>query len=63
MKLLKSSTSFKQRNNHEMSCDQNFCMKIFTTPNSKDLIETLSIVAINRKIWVGIPSYVIISCQ
>ena len=50
MKLLKSSTSFKQRNNHEMSCDQNFCMKIFTTPNSKDLIETLSIVAINRKI-------------
>ena len=42
----KPAQFFKQKNNHEVSCDQNFCMKFFTTPNSKNIIVTLRIVPI-----------------
>ena len=48
MKLLQSSTIFKQKNYHEVSYDQNFCMKFFTTPNSKDIIATLRKVTIEK---------------
>ena len=40
MKLLQSSTIFKQRNNREVYCDYNFFMKIFTTSNLKNTIAT-----------------------
>ena len=42
MKLLQESTIFKQKHNHEISC--NFCMKFFTPPSSKNTIATLRIV-------------------
>ena len=48
IKLLRSSTIFKQRNNHEVSCDQDFCVKIFTTPNSKNIGTTLRLVTIEQ---------------
>ena len=48
MKLLQSSLSFKQKNNHEVTCGLNFCMKIFTTPNSKNMIVSLHIVTIEK---------------
>ena len=48
MKLLQSSTTFKQKNNHEVSCDQDLCMKLFTTPDSKNIIATLLIVTIRK---------------
>ena len=46
MKLSQSSTMFKQKNNHEVYCDWNFC--IFATPNSKTIIATLRIVTIEK---------------
>ena len=48
MKLLQSSTIFKQKNDHEVSCDQNFCMKFFTTPKSKNIIATLRLATIEK---------------
>ena len=42
---LQSSTIFKQ-GYHEVSCNQNFCMKYITTPNPKNVIATRSIVTI-----------------
>ena len=56
MKLLQSSTIFKQKNNYEVSCDQNFYMKYFTTPNLKNIIATLRMVIIEKS---DIPSYII----
>ena len=46
--MLQLSTIFKERNNHEVYCNKNFCVKIFTTPNSKYLIATLSIVTMGK---------------
>ena len=43
VKLLQSSTIFKQKN-HEVSYDLNFCIKFFTTPNSKNVISILRLV-------------------
>ena len=37
---------FKQKINHEVFCDWNFCMKFFTTSSSKNIIATLRIVTI-----------------
>ena len=48
MKLLQSSTIFKQKINDEVSCDENFCMRFFTTLNSKKLIALLAIVTIKN---------------
>ena len=48
IKLLQSSSIFKQKNNHEVPCEQNFCMKFFTTHNSKNIIATLRIVTIEK---------------
>ena len=45
MKLLQSSTIFKQKKNHEVS---NFCLKFFTIPNGKNIIATPSIVSIKK---------------
>ena len=58
IKLLLSKIDFKQRNNHEVSCDSNFCMEFLTTSNSKSVIETLRIVTIEV---VNIHSYIIIT--
>ena len=48
MKLLQSSTISKQKNNHKVSCDYNFCIKFFTTPNSKKITAALCIVTIEK---------------
>ena len=48
MKLLQSNVIFKQKKNHEVSCDYNFCMEIFTTHNSKNVIVTRRIVTIEK---------------
>ena len=48
MKLLQSSTFFKQKNNHEVSYDINFCLEFFTTANSKNIIATLLVVTIEK---------------
>ena len=48
LKLLQSRTIFKQKGNHEVSGYKNFCMKVFTTPNSKNLIATLCTVTIKK---------------
>lgn len=48
IKLLQSSTIFKQRNNYKLSCDQNFSMKIFTTPILEKIIATLPIVTTEK---------------
>ena len=46
LKLLQSRTIFRQKGNHEVSSHSNFCMKFFTTPNSKNIIATLRIITI-----------------
>ena len=46
--ILRSSRSSKQRNNHEVPCNQNFCMKFSKTPDSKNIIATLRIVTIEK---------------
>ena len=48
MKLLQSSRSFKQKNNHVVPCNKIFWMKFFTNPNSKNIIATLRIVTIEK---------------
>ena len=48
MKLLQSSTILKQKNNHEVSYDKNFFVKVFTTPNSKNIIATLRIITTEK---------------
>ena len=39
---------FKQKNNHEMSYNWNFCMNFFKTPSSKNVIASVRIVTIER---------------
>ena len=48
MKLVQSNTISKQKINDEVSCDINFCMKFFTTSNSRKIIATLRIVTIEK---------------
>ena len=43
MNLWQSSTIFKQKNNHKVSYNQNYCMEFLATPNSKNIIATLDI--------------------
>ena len=45
MKLFQSSTIFKQRNDHEVSCELNFRVKFFAAPSSKYIFATLRTVA------------------
>ena len=48
IKLLQSSTIFKQRDNPNVSFKENFCLKFFITPNSKNVIATLHIVTTKK---------------
>ena len=48
LKLLQSRTTFKQKDNHEVPSHWNICMKVFTTPSSKNIIGTLRIVTIEK---------------
>ena len=41
VKLLLSSRVFNQRNDHEVSCDSDFCMNCFTSPNLHEMIERI----------------------
>ena len=50
MKILQSRTILKQRNNHEVFYDYNFCIKFFTAPNSKNITETLYIVTVTPEL-------------
>ena len=50
----------KQKNNHEVFCDWNFCMKLFASPSSKNIIVSLPIVIIEIS-ELDIPSYIIFS--
>ena len=47
-KLLQLDIIFKQKSNHEVPSHQNFCLKFFTTPSSKNIIATLRIVTIEK---------------
>ena len=54
---LQSSTTLEQIYNHEVSCCQNFCMKILPHPIQKYNSKFMH--GFNRKPWVGIFSYII----
>ena len=46
--MILSSAIFKQKINYEVPCYQNFWNKLFTTPNSKNIIATSGIVTIEK---------------
>ena len=54
MKLLQSGTIFTQKNNHDIILSCNLQFKKYNC-NSTHIY--------NRKIWVGIPSYIIFPCS